>query len=347
VADEPKKQQQEKESLKKLREFTFDKELEQLKPKLQRDLEAAEGEERLSLVMLRQAILEQKVEGIQGGPLTAKKMAAAERVQIAVQATLEMISRIKSICIKSCAALIEIKKKQEDGLHETLEKIKAKEDEKTKLPKRGGDEARLRKAKIESELVDLEEDKTYYTSNAGYVEEAIEEEMALKDEMLHGRPSVDTWGCRGLDPFAGVIAGGRYLSMVAVVRDGAILVAGAGGVQRSSDGGKTWTRTLNLSAELDCTYIQAIGDRVYAITDGAIRRSDDGGVTWRDLGRPASVAVKSLFFFVDEQHGFTGNERGGIYYTCNGGESWEQRSSVQAGSRYVSGTLSGMGRVPA
>lgn len=222
------------------------------------------------------------------------------------------------------------------------------QDEKTKLPKRGGDEARKRKDEIEKELEDFEHDKTYFSTNVGYVEEAIEEELNLKTEMLHGRPLVDTWGSRGLDSFAGVVAGGFWLTCVAVVSDGAILVAGAGGVQRSTDGGRTWKCTFALSAEVDCTHIQAVNSRVFALVEGCIHRSDDGGIEWEKIGKlpPHQVAVRSLFCFIDEEHGFAGNERGNIYFTCDGGKTWEQRTSVTANMRFVPGTLSGLGRVP-
>jgi photosystem II stability/assembly factor-like uncharacterized protein len=223
------------------------------------------------------------------------------------------------------------------------------QEEKAKLPKRRSEETQKKKEQLEKELEDLEYDKTYYSTNVGYVEEAIEEEVALQAEMLHGRPCIDTWGSRGLDTLAGVVAGGYWLTGLAVVSDGAILVSGAGGVQRSDDGGKTWKRTFVLSAEVDCTHMQAINDRVFALVEGCIHRSDDGGLSWQMLGKlpPHQVAVRSLFCFIDEEHGFAGNERGSIYFTCDGGVTWEQRTSVAAQMRFVPLTLSGLGRVPA
>lgn len=50
--------------------------------------------------------------------------------------------------------------------------------------------------------------------------------------------------------------------------------------------------------------------------------------------------------FTDEAHGFAGNERGSIYYTCDGGVSWEQRMSASANTRFVPATLSACGTIP-
>lgn len=147
--------------LRGLREFTFDKELELKRKMLQRDLESAEGEERLSTIDLREAILNQKVEGIQGGPLTAKKIAANKRVvgesavnlemlvdqqfsaqraecdllpcpalpwsAAAREATLTMIETIKTVCERSVKHLTEVRDREAASLKETLAKITAKE----------------------------------------------------------------------------------------------------------------------------------------------------------------------------------------------------------------------------
>ncbi len=67
--------------------------------------------------------------------------------------------------------------------------------------------------------------------------QAVEEELALKRQMLQGKPGVDTWGCRGMDGTAGVIAGGLFLTQVAITSQETLLVGGAGGVQRSLDAG--------------------------------------------------------------------------------------------------------------
>ena len=101
--------------------------LELQRTRLQRDLESAEGEERLSTIDLREAILNQKVEGIQGGPLTGKKIAAQKRTVAARQATLDMIQKIKDICDQSVEHLTSIRDKEKQLLAETLAKAAAKE----------------------------------------------------------------------------------------------------------------------------------------------------------------------------------------------------------------------------
>ena len=67
--------------------------------------------------------------------------------------------------------------------------------------------------------------------------QAVEEELSLERQMVQGHPAVDTWGCRGMEATSGIIAGGLFLTQVAVTSQGTLLVGGAGGVQRSVDSG--------------------------------------------------------------------------------------------------------------
>ena len=45
------------------------------------------------------------------------------------------------------------------------------QEEKTRLPKRGGDDARKRREKLDAELEDLEYDSAYYMATVAYIEE--------------------------------------------------------------------------------------------------------------------------------------------------------------------------------
>jgi len=50
--------------------------------------------------------------------------------------------------------------------------------------------------------------------------------------------------------------------------------------------------------------------------------------------------------FCDELHGFVGHEASNIYYTCDGGLSWEERLPTRTPFRFVSRLISASGVVP-
>ncbi|KAJ1491682.1 hypothetical protein T484DRAFT_1773738, partial [Baffinella frigidus] len=58
------------------------------------------------------------------------------------------------------------------------------------------------------------------------------------------------------------------------------------------------------------------------------------------------VQVSDLLCFSDEMHGFAGNVLSCLYFTADGGKSWEQRLSVVPPMRFLPRTLAAAGVVP-
>jgi hypothetical protein len=90
------------------------------------------------------------------------------------------------------------------------------------------------------------------------------------------------------------------------------------------------------------------GDTVYVILEGELYKSGDGGQTWKVIGRlpPLDVAPSNMMVFCDEEHGFVGNEASNIYYTSDGGLTWETRLPTSKPFRFVPRLLSACGMVP-
>lgn len=67
-----------------------------------------------------------------------------------------------------------------------------------------------------------------------------------------------------------------------------------GGVYKTTDGGRTWTRLAGILDQLDVVALAAhprTSNIVWAATDnGGVFRTDDGGVTWKELGNYGTVA---------------------------------------------------------
>ena len=138
---------------------------------------------------------------------------------------------------------------------------------------------------------------------------------------------------------------------IAVTASGVVLAAGASGVQRSTDAGFTWQRTLipeSPDHEATCMCAAPKSDTVYVIMEGLLYKTVDGGVKWERLGRlpPLGISASNIMAFNDEQHGFIGHETSNIYYTCDGGVTWEIRLPTKAPFRFVPGLLSASGTVP-
>ena len=105
--------------------------------------------------------------------------------------------------------------------------------------------------------------------------------------------------------------------------DTVVLASPRGGVLRSGDGGRSFTRVLDLAA-------WAVGvdpsqpDRVWALTAGGLTRSDDAGRGWEPVstldeveGQPVALAVSGELVLVVTE------EPRALYRSNDGGSSWE------------------------
>jgi photosystem II stability/assembly factor-like uncharacterized protein len=113
-----------------------------------------------------------------------------------------------------------------------------------------------------------------------------------------------------------------------------------GDIQRSTDGGLTWTTTLTagqlISEVVDIAYDALTETIVYAATEGSgMLRSTDGGQSWQPTGkgvaaldRVGSIAVEPS----DPYRVFAWTEAPtGLYVSENHGESWAQAGSPLLG----------------
>jgi photosystem II stability/assembly factor-like uncharacterized protein len=83
-----------------------------------------------------------------------------------------------------------------------------------------------------------------------------------------------------------------------------------------------------------------------------LQRTTDGGQTWNLVSegsipnRQSRVAgqmpwgghvlpLKSSLAFADEQHGWLGTNRGGLFVTTDGGQSWEHRQVAMLGEEFI------------
>jgi len=98
--------------------------------------------------------------------------------------------------------------------------------------------------------------------------------------------------------------------------------AGAHGILRTLDGGRTWRRVSRAGA----TDLDVVGPgRAWALANGALLRTTDGR-RWRLVSTPGLAAVD----FVDARRGFGLDVRGGLRRTVDGGSRWRR---MQAPSR--------------
>jgi photosystem II stability/assembly factor-like uncharacterized protein len=103
----------------------------------------------------------------------------------------------------------------------------------------------------------------------------------------------------------------------------ALLVAGGGGVQRSTDGGTTFaTRARRPVRAFD-----RAGGALLAYGAKALLISGDGGTSWRTLRLPPGGPVLSADF-VSATTGFVVRDDGEVIATANGGRSWKLLTGV-------------------
>ncbi|MGA7730902.1 MAG: hypothetical protein WCD37_06480, partial [Chloroflexia bacterium] len=111
---------------------------------------------------------------------------------------------------------------------------------------------------------------------------------------------------------------------------------GSGGLQRSADGGGTWTmcnreaRAMFVHTPLPGATGQA---RLYVTTAGGLRTTDDGCKTWRDVPtadvHPSGAHIRWLTAYPNNQSvlyaGLDGH--GGLYRSTDAGATWPAASN--------------------
>ncbi|MGH7581877.1 MAG: WD40/YVTN/BNR-like repeat-containing protein [Gemmatimonadales bacterium] len=113
---------------------------------------------------------------------------------------------------------------------------------------------------------------------------------------------------------------------------------GGGGIFRSSDGGITWERRSDYTAQ-PMYYAQLVADpfnteRIYSM-DVATQVSDDGGTTWHGLGERSKHSDNHALW-VDPKnpdHYLNGND-GGLYQSWDRGKTWIFFANLPLGQFY-------------
>jgi photosystem II stability/assembly factor-like uncharacterized protein len=93
------------------------------------------------------------------------------------------------------------------------------------------------------------------------------------------------------------------------------------GLQRSTDGGRTWSPATGPTLVL---LDWERGDRLWGVTpSGELRRSGDGGATWSAAGKVAGPAATAFAAHGDDLY-VSVHERG-IFHSADAGATWTQR----------------------
>jgi photosystem II stability/assembly factor-like uncharacterized protein len=114
---------------------------------------------------------------------------------------------------------------------------------------------------------------------------------------------------------------------VAHTRSGAFLAATTGGLLRSADGGRTWTRQLlGESQAVRALALATRSGRLHAATPLGFYVSDDEGQSWRATAGAATEGLvrRLLVSPVDEQMLFAATTRG-LLKSHDGGRTWRMR----------------------
>lgn len=104
-------------------------------------------------------------------------------------------------------------------------------------------------------------------------------------------------------------------------------VGESGTIQRTIDGGATWTlqesptrKLLYDVAAIDETQAWAVG------AGGTILRTVDGGRNWDEESSGGAQTLRAVHF-VDSKHGWAVGSKGTIISTANGGARWQRQTS--------------------
>ncbi len=185
--------------------------------------------------------------------------------------------------------------------------------------------------------------------------------VAWGDGVYRSRDAGTTWenmGLKASEHVGGIDIDPRDGSTVVVAAEGPLWSSGGErGVYRSTDGGETWNQTLEIDDDTGVTSLvrmpdnpdvmlaasyqrrRHVGTFASAGPGSGIHKSTDGGLTWRqvskglpegDMGKIGLAVTQADPRRVYATIEAAEDERG-LYYSGDGGESWERRSHYIAG----------------
>ncbi|MFA0963969.1 glycosyl hydrolase [Roseivirga sp. BDSF3-8] len=185
--------------------------------------------------------------------------------------------------------------------------------------------------------------------------------MGFGDGVYLSRDGGNTWKNMGLqdsEHIAQIIVHPENSDVVWVASQGPLWSKGGQrGVYKTTDGGKTWNKTLGdeeWTGVTDLVMDPENPDRMYAATwqhhrtvaaymgggpKSGIYRSDDGGETWEEMtkGLPEGNMGKTGLAISPQDHNTIyaaielDRRTGGVYRSTDGGSTWEKRSDAVSG----------------
>jgi photosystem II stability/assembly factor-like uncharacterized protein len=112
-----------------------------------------------------------------------------------------------------------------------------------------------------------------------------------------------------------------------------VYALGNGAVRRTTDGGRTWSRSDTPVADLFAPLRVAFPSPAtgWMVRDHALLRSDDGGANWTGGSGPAGANLLVGMSWIDASHGWVVDASAGVFATSNGGAAW---TAVPAPARH-------------
>ena len=113
----------------------------------------------------------------------------------------------------------------------------------------------------------------------------------------------------------------RNLGSLRVSAAGQVAVYSIPGAYFSADNGVTWKEAPASVYLDDVSFVSS--SLIYGLTDGGLEKSTDGGISWSYVSNfDATFSNVTRIFFEDEQHGLAyAGQR--LYETVDGGKSWK------------------------
>ena len=113
----------------------------------------------------------------------------------------------------------------------------------------------------------------------------------------------------------------RNLGGLRVSLAGQVAVYSVPGAYFSADNGVTWKEAPASVYLQDVSFVSS--SLIYGLTDGGLEKSTDGGVSWSDVSNfDATFSNVTRIFFEDDLHGLAYGEQR-LYETMDGGKSWK------------------------
>jgi len=274
--------------------------------------------------------LRAKEEGSGGGKETGKWIMKKKEFVENEERLQRFLQRVKEKCERNLEGLRKIAELNNMSIEEVDRNLTSKRTDVEDKDKQN------RRRSILKEIDKLEISKTRCVEKKKEIENDEAQEKIVMERITQQRIDESWGGCyeHGRRQIAtSLLCCGYFLEHVCVADDGTLLVAGAGGVQRSEDQGLSWSRTFKLDVDQTIDRLVRVGNTIFILFNGRIFKSSNSGRTWENLQNihPHNVAASDIIDFCEESRGFVADHGNNIYMTDDGGVSWEKVFNRSAG----------------